>query len=109
MDGLGNLPEAFAHGAWRLGGDFVVCFLRAGYLQCFNTEFLQKQGEVRYARTLEIAAGRGQIFDRNGVVLAASLPASSIWATTNLVAATPQPIRELSALVGVSGRTRHKR
>lgn len=92
-----------------LVGIFVVCFLRAGYLQCFNTEFLQKQGEVRYARTLEIAAGRGQIFDRNGVVLAASLPARSIWATTNLVTATPQQISELSDLLGVSERTLQKR
>ena len=24
-----------------LVGIFVVCFLRAGYLQCFNTDFLQ--------------------------------------------------------------------
>lgn len=92
-----------------LVGIFVVCFLRAGYLQCFNTEFLQKQGEVRYARTLEIAAGRGQIYDRNGVVLAASLPARSIWATTNLVTATPQQISQLSDLLGVSERTLQKR
>ena len=92
-----------------LGGIFVVCFLRAGYLQCFNTEFLQKQGEVRYAKTLEIAAGRGQIYDRNGVVLAASLPARSIWATTNLVTATPQQISQLSDLLGVSERTLQKR
>ena len=27
-----------------LVGIFVVCFLRAGFLQCFNTEFFQKQG-----------------------------------------------------------------
>ena len=92
-----------------LVGIFVVCFLRAGYLQCFNTDFLQKQGEVRYARTLEIAAGRGQIFDRNGVVLAATLPARSIWATTNLVTATPQQISQLSDLLGVSERTLQKR
>ena len=92
-----------------LVGIFVVCFLRAGYLQCFNTEFLQKQGEVRYAKTLEIAAGRGQIYDRNGVVLAASLPARSIWATTNLVTATPQQISQLSDLLGVSERTLQKR
>lgn len=92
-----------------LVGIFVVCFLRATYLQCFNTEFLQKQGEVRYARTMEIAAGRGQIFDRNGVVLAASLPARSIWATTNLVNATPQQIGQLSDLLGVSERTLQKR
>lgn len=92
-----------------LVGIFVVCFLRTGYLQCFNTEFLQKQGEVRYAKTLEIAAGRGQIYDRNGVVLAASLPARSIWATTNLVTATPQQISQLSDLLGVSERTLQKR
>lgn len=92
-----------------LVGIFVVCFLRAGYLQCFNTEFLQKQGEVRYAKTLEIAAGRGQIYDRNGVVLGASLPARSIWATTNLVTATPQQISQLSDLLGVSERTLQKR
>lgn len=92
-----------------LFGIFVVCFLRAGYLQCFNTEFLQKQGEVRYAKTLEIAAGRGQIYDRNGVVLAASLPARSIWATTNLVTATPQQISQLSDLLGASERTLQKR
>ncbi|MBM6928375.1 peptidoglycan D,D-transpeptidase FtsI family protein [Parasutterella secunda] len=92
-----------------LVGIFVVCFLRAGYLQCFNTEFLQKQGEVRYARTLEIAAGRGQIFDRNGVVLAATLPARSIWATTNLVTATPAQLSQLSDLLGVSETTLKKR
>lgn len=88
---------------------FVCVFLRAGYLQCFNTEFLQKQGEVRYARTLEIAAGRGEIYDRNGVVLASSLPARSIWATTNLTDVTDQQIAQLSALLGVSERTLQKR
>lgn len=88
---------------------FSVCFLRAVYIQCFNTEFLQKQGEVRFARTLEIPAGRGQIFDRNGVVLAATLPARSIWATTNLVHATDTQIRALSTLLDVSESTIRKR
>ena len=40
--------------------------LAAGH---FDTDFLQKQGESRYARTLELPATRGKITDRNGEVL----------------------------------------
>ena len=54
---------------------------KAFWLQCgIDTEFLQKQGEARYARTLSVPAQRGQIVDRNGVVLASTIPARSIWA-----------------------------
>ena len=88
---------------------FSVCFFRAVYLQCFNTEFLQQKGELRYAKTLDISAGRGQIFDRNGVVLAASLPARSVWASTNLVKVTSTELAQLSELLGVSIGTLEKR
>ena len=55
--------------------------LRAFWLQCgISTDFLQKQGEARYARTLPVPAQRGQILDRNGVVLASTIPARSVWA-----------------------------
>ncbi len=53
---------------------------RAAYVQVFNNEFFQKQGEVRFARTLELPANRGRILDRNGLILASSVPAPSIWA-----------------------------
>ena len=56
----------------------LVC--RAVWLQAVTTDFLQDQGEARYARTLTIAGERGEILDRNGVVLAASQPVRSIWA-----------------------------
>ena len=38
------------------------------------------QGEVRFARTLELPASRGRILDRNGLMLATSVPAPRIWA-----------------------------
>ena len=88
---------------------FSICFLRAVYLQCFNTEFLQQKGESRYAKTLNIAASRGQIFDRNGTVLASSSPAKSIWATTNLVEITRNELAQLSSLLGVPMQTLEKR
>lgn len=53
---------------------------RAAWVQVIGNEFYQKQGEVRFARTLELPANRGRIFDRNGLLLATSVPVPSIWA-----------------------------
>ena len=53
---------------------------RAAWVQVFGNEFFQKQGEVRFGRTLELPANRGRILDRNGLLLASSVPAPSIWA-----------------------------
>lgn len=68
---------------WALGlivFGFAVLVGRCLYLQVFNTDFLQIQGEARYARTLSIPGIRGDILDRNGVVLASSQPVRSVWA-----------------------------
>jgi cell division protein FtsI (penicillin-binding protein 3) len=59
---------------------FVALAGRAAWVQVFGNEFFQKQGEVRFARTLELPANRGRILDRNGLLLATSVPAPSIWA-----------------------------
>jgi len=53
---------------------------RAAYIQVIGNAFFQRQGEVRFTRTLALPANRGRIFDRNGLVLASSVPAPSIWA-----------------------------
>ena len=53
---------------------------RAAYVQVVGNDFFQRQGEVRFARTLELPANRGKILDRNGLILASSVPAASIWA-----------------------------
>jgi len=59
---------------------FVGLGARAAYIQVFNNNFFQRQGEVRYSRTLELPANRGRILDRNGLILASSVPSPSIWA-----------------------------
>src|SRR3989344_2567271 len=53
---------------------------RAAYVQVFGNAFFQRQGEVRFSRTLERPATRGKIVDRSGLILASSVPAASIWA-----------------------------
>ena len=59
---------------------FVVLAGRAAYVQVIGNDFFQRQGAVRFARTLDMPANRGRIFDRNGLLLASSVIAPSIWA-----------------------------
>ncbi len=59
---------------------FIGLGARAAYVQVIGNAFFQRQGEVRFARTLELPANRGKILDRNGLILASSVPAASIWA-----------------------------
>ena len=59
---------------------FMVLAARAAYVQVIDNAFFQRQGEVRFARTLELPASRGRILDRNGLLLASSVIAPSIWA-----------------------------
>ena len=63
-----------------LGLGFVGLGARAAYVQVFGNDFFQRQGQVRFARTLELPANRGRLLDRNGLILASSVPAASIWA-----------------------------
>lgn len=78
---------------------FVGLGVRAFWLQALTTDFLQKKGESRYARTLELPAVRGKIFDRNGEVMATSLPAKGIWAIPDAVQITPEKLKQLAQLV----------
>jgi len=82
---------------------FVALICRAFWLQAISTDFLQKQGESRYARTLELPATRGKITDRNGLVLASSIPVKAIWAIPDDVLSEPKDkIRQLAALLDMS-------
>ncbi len=92
--------------AWRsrfvvflLFAGFVALLVRAVYLQLFSNDFLQTQGAMRYARTLDMPATRGKITDRNGAVLASSLPAFAIWAIPEDVEAPPAKLLALAQLL----------
>ena len=79
---------------------FVALAGRAFYLQGgLSTQFLQRQGEARYARTLNVAATRGAITDRNGVVLASSVPARGVWAIPDDVDASRRDLAQLAELL----------
>ncbi|HJV88036.1 MAG TPA: penicillin-binding protein 2 [Noviherbaspirillum sp.] len=89
---------------------FAALAGRALWLQGISTDFLQKQGESRYARTLELPATRGKITDRDGQVLASSLPVKAIWAIPDDVQQAPRDkLRELAKLLDMSERDLDKK
>ncbi len=52
---------------------------RAAYVQLMRAPFYVDKGEARYAYKMPLSASRGRILDRNGNVLATSVPVPSVW------------------------------
>ena len=80
---------------------FVGLAVRATDIQVVSNEFYQKQGEVRFARTLELPATRGRILDRNGLILASSVPSPSIWAIPEDVGIDKKQAQQLAKLLEI--------
>lgn len=82
---------------------FVALAAKALSLQILSNEFLQRQGERRYERTLVLPASRGKIFDRSGsVVLASSMAARAIWVIPeDFHKATDDQVNALAGLLGM--------
>lgn len=84
---------------------FAALAARAVWLQgtARQSQFLQEQGANRYQRTQELPAVRGKITDRNGQVLASSIPVRAIWASPEeLLAAPKEKLRALAGLLEMS-------
>jgi cell division protein FtsI (penicillin-binding protein 3) len=82
-----------------VGLAFAVLIGRAVYIQIIGTDFYQEQGEKRYGHVIELPASRGRILDRNGQVLATSVPVPSIWAIPKDFAADVQQRKALARLL----------
>ncbi len=84
-----------------VGLAFLGLVGRAIYIQIIGTDFYQKEGEKRFAHTLEVAASRGRVLDRNGLVLATSVPSPSLWAIPKDFQADTAQRRQLARLLGM--------
>lgn len=90
----------FVVGLVALG--FVVLLGRALYIQVLGNDFFQKQGEIRFTRNLDLPASRGRILDRNGQILAVSVPAPSVWAIPKDFEADRSQRRQLAKALGMT-------
>jgi cell division protein FtsI (penicillin-binding protein 3) len=80
---------------------FVGLAARAVYIQVVANDFFQHQGEVRFARTLDLPSNRGRILDRNGMILASSVPSPSIWAIPEDVEIDKVQMQRLAKLLEI--------
>ena len=78
---------------------FIGLVVRAAYVQVVGNAFFRKQGIVRFERQLDIPANRGRILDRNGLILASSVPMPSIWACPEEMEADASQLKALGQLL----------
>jgi cell division protein FtsI (penicillin-binding protein 3) len=88
---------------------FLALAARASYIQIIANDFFQRQGEVRFGRTLTLPANRGRVLDRNGLILASSIPAPSIWAIPEDVERDAVRLRKLAKLLEMTPADLDKR
>lgn len=89
----------FLIGAIGLG--FAVLIGRAAWIQIIHTDFYLQQGASRYERRIELQASRGRILDRNGEMLASSIPSPSLWAIPKDMDASRDELKALAKLLGM--------
>ena len=85
-----------------VGLGFAGLLGRAAYIQIIGPDFFQREGEKRYAHTLEVPATRGRIVDRGGQLLATSVPVPSVWVIPKDFQATPAQRAQLGKLLGMA-------
>jgi cell division protein FtsI (penicillin-binding protein 3) len=89
---------------------FAALAVRAVWLQGMSTQFLQQQGKSRYERRLDLPATRGKIMDRNGQVLASSLPVKAVWAIPeDVLKSPPEKLRQLARLLEMPEKELHNK
>jgi cell division protein FtsI (penicillin-binding protein 3) len=78
---------------------------RAFYVQVLQHDFLASEGNKRQIRTMDIPAPRGEIFDRQGALLALSTPVAMVWADPKILNRHLDRIPDLSRALGVSAES----
>ena len=86
-----------------VGLGFAGLLGRAAYIQIVGPEFFQREGEKRYAHTLEVPGTRGRVLDRGGQLLATSVPVPSVWAIPKDFQASLGQRAKLAVLLGMDG------
>ncbi len=79
----------------------MLMSFRLGYLQIYDRDFLQDQGDARTVRMERINAHRGIIQDRMGKPLAVSTPLLSLWAHPGELLAAENDFADLARYLSV--------
>jgi len=81
---------------------FMAILGRAFYVQVVHAHFLIEEGDKRQVRSLEIPAPRGEVYDRNGEVLALSTPMASVSADAKMLVGYQRDYQSLLRLLAMT-------
>ena len=81
---------------------FIVIILRVFYIQVFDYNKLKDLANDLWSRNLPIAADRGKITDRNGVVLADNITTTSLVLIPSQIKNPDEVSEKLSSILGVT-------
>lgn len=80
----------------------LTILVRAFYVQILQHDFLSSEGNKRQIRTMSIPAPRGEIFDRNGELLALSTSVVDVWADPKYFNRHFERLPEVAKVLGLS-------
>lgn len=78
----------------------IIIVMRVFYIQVFEYDRLSSLAESLWSRKLPIGADRGEIYDRNGNVLATNLTTTSLVLIPNQISNKEEVARSLSDILG---------
>ena len=78
----------------------VIAIARVFYIQVFSYEKLSTLAESLWSRELPISADRGEIVDRNGVVLATNITTTSLVVIPNQIEDKEDAAKKISDILG---------
>ena len=78
----------------------IIIVMRVFYIQVFEYDKLSSLAESLWSRKLPIGADRGEIYDRNGNVLATNLTTTSLVLIPNQISNKEEVARSLSDILG---------
>ncbi len=81
---------------------FVVIIAKVAYVQLINYEKLNKLASDLWSRELPIAADRGRILDRNGIVLADNITTTSLVLIPNQITDKEKASTLIAEILGVT-------
>ena len=87
---------------------FLIIILRVAYVQTIDYKKLNTLADDLWSRNLPIAADRGLILDRNGIVLADNITTTSLVLIPNQIKNKEEASSKLSKILNISKKEMDK-
>jgi stage V sporulation protein D (sporulation-specific penicillin-binding protein) len=84
---------------------FLIIDVRLGYVQLISGEWLTDKAKSSWSRNIPFEPKRGEIVDRNGVVLATNISAPTVWAVPRQIQNPAETAARLATVLNIKQET----